>query len=143
MKIIAIVGTATLAVGLMALPAMADTTQGQGNGWTGQMQNFMQQTFTQGQHQALMNSSAMQSLHNSDAMQKAMQSGDVRAMQDLMNSDPNVKAQIGQDNLNKMNQFMSQYGGNMMNGGNGANSFSRGMMNGNWTTATGSTMMNF
>lgn len=122
MKIIAIVGTATLAVGLMALPAMAATTQGQGNGWTGQMQNFMQRTFTQGQHQALMNSSAMQ---------------------DLMNSDPNVKAQIGQDNLNKMNQFMSQYGGNMMNGGNGANSFSRGMMNGSWTTTTGSTMMNF
>lgn len=44
-KITAIVGTATLAVGLMALPALAGTTQGQGSRWFGQMQNFMQQNF--------------------------------------------------------------------------------------------------
>lgn len=45
-KLTAIVGAATLAVGLMALPALAGTTQGQDNGWFGQMQNYMQQTFT-------------------------------------------------------------------------------------------------
>ncbi|OLN29497.1 hypothetical protein DSOL_3516 [Desulfosporosinus metallidurans] len=36
-----------------------------------------------------------------------MQSGDVSKMQELMNSDPQIKAQLGQDTLNKMNQFMS------------------------------------
>jgi hypothetical protein len=116
-KISAIVGTATLAVGLMALPAFAGTTPQQGNGWLGQMQGFMQKTFSPEQHQTMMNSTAMQNLHKSAEMQKAMQTGDVKAMQELMNSDPNVKAQIGQDNLDKMNQFMSNSGGNMMTNG--------------------------
>ncbi|WP_088226661.1 hypothetical protein [Desulfosporosinus sp. FKB] len=141
-KITAIVGTATLAVGLMALPALAGTAQGQDNGWFGQMQNFMQQTFTPAQHQALMNSSGMQNLHNSAAMQKAMETGDVSTMQGLMNSDPAVKAQIGQDNLNKMNQFMSQAQGNRMSG-SGAASSGKTMMNGIGGSNTGSTMMNF
>lgn len=44
-KITAIVGGATLAIGLMTLPALAGTTQDQGSGW-GQMQNFMQQAFS-------------------------------------------------------------------------------------------------
>jgi len=35
-KITAIVGTAALAVGLVALPALAGTTE-QGNGWVAQM----------------------------------------------------------------------------------------------------------
>jgi hypothetical protein len=140
-KITAILGAATLAVGLMALPALAGTTQGQGSGWFGQMQNFMQQTFTPAQHQALMNSSAMQNLHNSVGMQKAMQTGDVKAMQDLMNSDPNVKTQIGQDNLSKMNQLMSQYGENMMTNSNSATSSGSAMMNRNSNTGYSSTMM--
>ncbi|KLU67633.1 hypothetical protein DEAC_c00270 [Desulfosporosinus acididurans] len=130
-KITAIVGTATLAVGLLALPALAGTNQQQGSSWYSQMQNFMQQTFTPSQHQAIMNSPAMQNLHNSSAMQKAMETGDVQAMEGMMNSDPNVKAQIGQDNLDKMNQFMNQYGGNTMTNGNGT------------TTSAGSSMMNF
>jgi len=129
-RITAIVGAATLAVGLMALPVLAGTTQQQGNGIVGQMQGFMQQTFTPGQQQTLMNSTSMQNLRNSSGMQKAMQTGDVKAMQDLMNSDPNVKAQIGQDNLDKMNQFMSNSGGNMMSNGSGS-------------VNTGSNMMNF
>lgn len=130
-KITAIVGTATLAVGLMALPALAGTTQQQGNGWVGQMQGFMQQTFSPGQHQTLMNSSAMQNLRSSSGMQNAMQTGDVKAMQNLMNSDPILKAQIGQDNLDKMNQFMSQSGGNMMTNGGSATRSQGTMMNGN------------
>ena len=44
-KVTAIVGTATLAVGLMAFPVLAGTNQQQGNGWVGQMQGFMQKTF--------------------------------------------------------------------------------------------------
>lgn len=127
-KITAIAGTALLAVGLMALPAVAGTTQ-QGNGWIGQMQGFMQQTFSPEQQQTLMNSEVMQDLHNSAGMQKAMQTGDVKAMQDLMNSDPNVKAQMGQDNLDKMNQFMSNSGGNMMTNGMGAANSGSSMMN--------------
>ncbi|AFM42792.1 hypothetical protein Desaci_3916 [Desulfosporosinus acidiphilus SJ4] len=142
-KITAIVGTATLAVGLMALPALAGTTQQQGSGWVGQMQGFMQQTFTPGQHQALMNSTAMQNLHNSAGMQKAMQTGDVKAMQDLMNSDPNVKAQIGQENIDKMNQFMSNSGGNMMTNGSGNSNFGSSTMNGSGSVNIGSNMMNF
>jgi len=116
-KITVIVGTATLAVGLMVLPVLAGTTQQHGNGIVGQMQGFMQQTFSQEQHQTLMNSTEMQNLHNSQGMQNAIQTGDVKAMQNLMNSDRNVKAQMGQDNLDKMNQFMSESGGNMMTNG--------------------------
>ena len=143
-KLSAIVGTATLAIGLMALPALAGTTQQQGSGWVGPMQNFMQQTFSQGQHQTLMNSTAMQNLRNSAGMQKAMQTGDVKSMQDLMNSDPNVKAQIGQDNLDKMNQFMSNSGGNMMTNGSGNTNSGSSTMNGSGgTVKTGSNMMNF
>ncbi|GAB6151365.1 hypothetical protein JCM17380_01150 [Desulfosporosinus burensis] len=141
-KITAIVGTATLAVGLIALPALAGTTQ-QGSGWMGQMQGFMQQTFSPGQHQTLMNSTTMQDLHNSSGMQNAMQTGDVKAMQDLMNSDPNVKAQMGQDNLDKMNEFMNNSGGNMMTNGSGNTNSGSSMMNGSGTVNTGSNMMNF
>lgn len=116
-KITAIIGTATLAIGLMALPAFAGTNQQQGNTWFGQMQAFMQNSFSPQQHQALMNSQAMQNLHNSTAMQQAMQKGDITAMQNLMNSDPAVKAQLGKDNLAKMNQFMSNAGSSMMSNG--------------------------
>ena len=115
-KVAAIVGTATLAVGLMAFPVLAGTQQ-QGNGWVGQMQGFMQKTFSPGQHQTIMNSTAMQNIRNSPGMQKAMQTGDVKTMQEIMNSDPTVKAQIGQDNFDKMNQFMNanaNKGNNMM-----------------------------
>jgi hypothetical protein len=118
-KITVILGTATLAIGLMALPALAVTDQQQGNEWFGQMQGFMQKTFALEQHQTFMNSTAMQNLHNSTEMQNARQAGDVNKMQELMNSDPEVKAHIGQDNLDKMNQFMSNSGGNMMTNGNG------------------------
>ncbi len=136
-KFTAILGTAALAVGLVALPALAGTTQQQGNGWVAQMQGFMEQRFSPEQHQELMNSREMQNLHNSQEMQNAMQSGDVKAMQDLMNSDPNVKAQMGQDNLDKMNQFMSNSGANRMTNGSGS-ATSGSMMNG-----SGSNMMNF
>lgn len=142
-KITVIVGTAMLAIGLMALPTLAGTTQQQGNGWMAQMQGFMQQTFSPGQHQTLMNSKAMQNLHNSEGMQKAMQTGDIKAMQDLMNSDPNVKAQMGQDNLDKMNQFMNNSEGNMMTNGSGNTNSGSSVMNGSGTAKTGSNMMNF
>lgn len=142
-KITAILGTATLAIGLVALPAIAGTTEQQGNGWVGQMQGFMQQTFSSGEHQELMNSNEMQNLHNSQGMQDAMNTGDVKAMQDLMNSDPNIKAQMGQENLDKMNEFMNNSEGNMMTNGMGANSSGSSMMNGSGTAKAGSNMMNF
>jgi len=88
--ITAIVGTATLAIGLMALPALAQTTRQQGSAWFGKMQGYM-------------NSTEMQNLHNSQVMQDAMQTGDIQKMQELMNSDPAVKAQMGQENLDRMN----------------------------------------
>ena len=139
--ITAILGSATLAVGVLALPALAGTTSIQSSGLVGQTQGFMQQTFSPGQHQTFMNSTAMQNLHNSAGMQKAMQTGDFKAMQDLMNSDPNVKAQIGQDNLDKMNQFMSQSRGNMMTNGSSTTSSGVTMMNGNGGLNKGGNMM--
>jgi hypothetical protein len=129
-KITVILGTATLAIGLMALPALAGTDQQQGNGWFGQMQGFMQKTFSPEQHQTLMNSTAMQNLHNSSEMQNAMQTGDVKVMQELMNSDLEVKAQVGQDNLDKMNEFMSNSGGSMMTNGQGMTGSQGTMMDG-------------
>ncbi|MDQ7093490.1 hypothetical protein REC12_07805 [Desulfosporosinus sp. PR] len=139
-KIVAIIGTTAMAISLMALPVLAGTAPGQGNGWVNQMQSFMQQTFSPGQHQTLMNSPAMQNIHNSAAMQQAMQTGDVETMQDLMNSDTNLKAYMGEENLNKMNQFMSQFGGKTIKGSSNSGSKST-MMNG--TTSTGNSMMNF
>ena len=129
-KVTAIIATATLAVGLMALPALAGTDQQQGSGWFGQMQGYMQKTFSPEQHQAIMNSTEMQNLRNSPEMQNARQTGDVKAMQEIMNSDPAVKAQMGQENLDKMNEFMSNSGGNMMTNGNGMMGSQGAMMNG-------------
>ncbi|AET66237.1 hypothetical protein Desor_0535 [Desulfosporosinus orientis DSM 765] len=134
-KITTIAGTSILAVGLMALPALADTNQQQRGGWFGQMQEFMQKTFSSEEHQALMNSNEMQNLHNSQGMQEAMQAGDFEKMQELMNSDPALKAQMGQENLDKMNEFMSQYGGSKMNNGNSMTGSQGAMMNGNTMTS--------
>lgn len=107
-KLSLIMGTAVIAVGIMAIPVLASTPANNGQGVWGKMQSFMSQTFAPGQHQQLMNSSAVQNLHNSPAMQGAMHSGDVTKMQELMNSDPALKAELGQDTLNKMNEFMNQ-----------------------------------
>ncbi|MDR3587531.1 MAG: hypothetical protein P4L59_19800 [Desulfosporosinus sp.] len=85
-KVMAIVGAATLAIGVMAFPVLAGTNLQKENGWAGQMQGFMQNTFSPGQHQNLMNSTAMQNLRNSSGMQKAMQTGDVKKKQELINS---------------------------------------------------------
>ncbi|MFZ3100674.1 MAG: hypothetical protein WA131_06405 [Desulfitobacteriaceae bacterium] len=106
-KIGAIVGTVVLGISIMALPALANTQSGQNYGWAAQMQSFMSRTFSPAQHQQFMNSSAMKNLHNSTDMQQAMLSGDVGKMQSLLNSDPAVKDQMGQENIDKMNQIMS------------------------------------
>lgn len=128
-RIMAILGTAALAVGIMALPAIAETTR-QGSAWFSEMHGYMQKNFSPEQHQALMNSREMQDLHNSQEMQKAMQTGDVKKMQELMNSDPAVKAQMGQDNLDRMNELMSNSGGSMMSNSGGRGGSHGIMMNG-------------
>ena len=74
-------------------------------------------------------------------MQNARQTGDVKKMQELINSDPAVKAQIGQDNLDKMNQFMNNSGGSMMNNGSGITGSRGTMMNGSGNANKGSNMM--
>ncbi|MCO5388394.1 MAG: hypothetical protein NHB14_24440 [Desulfosporosinus sp.] len=130
-RITVIVGTATLVLGLMALPALAETSQQQGSTWFGQMQGYMQRTFSSEQHQELMNSTEMQNLHNSQEMQNAMQTGDFEKMQELMNSDPGVKAQMGEENLDRMNEFMSNSGGSMMTNGSSTTNTRGSMMNGN------------
>ena len=125
----------------MAFPVLAQTTGQQGNGWFGQMRGTMQKVFSPEQHQALMNSTEIQTLHNSQGMQNAMQTGDVKAMQDLMNSDPAIKAQIGQDNLDKMNQFMSNSGGNMMTNRGNMTGSKGAITNGSGTANKGNSMM--
>lgn len=127
-KITIILGTAALAVGIMALPTLAGTDQ-QGKGWYDQMPGFMQKTFSLEQHQTFMSSSEMQNLHNSQGMQDAMQTGDVKKMQELMNTDPTIKAHMGQDNLDRMNEFMSNSGGSMMTNGQGMAGSQGTMMN--------------
>lgn len=104
-KVGLIVITALVATGLLAIPALADTQDNSDSNWFGKMQSFMSQTFTPGQHQQIMNSTAMQNLHNSPQMQQAMQSGDVSKMQEIMNSDPQIKAQLGQETLDKINIY--------------------------------------
>lgn len=108
-KILSAASSAVLVLGLMALPALASGSPlNSASGWFPQMRNYMSRAFTPAQHQQLMNSSAMQSLHNSSAMRQAMQSGNIGKMQSLMNSDAALKAQIGQANINKMNGFMDR-----------------------------------
>jgi len=131
-RLTAIVGTATLAIGLMALPALAETSQQQGNTWFGTMHGYMLKTFSSEQHQTLMNSTEMQNFHNSQGMQEAMQTGDVEKMRELMNSNPAVKAQMGQENLEKMNEYMSNFGGSMMTNNSGMTGTRGSMMNGSF-----------
>ena len=116
-KATAILGSAILATGLIAIPALAATSNDEGQNFFGQMQSFM----ASGQHQEIMNSSAMQNLHNSEAMQEAMQTGDIAKMQEAMNSNPEVKALLGEETLNQMTQFMQENGqamGQIMQGQN-------------------------
>lgn len=70
-----------------------------------------------------------------------MQTGDVKAMQDLMNLDPAIKAQIGQDNLDKMNQFMSNSEGHMMSNKGSITGSQGTLKNGSETANKGNNMM--
>ena len=110
------VGAAVIAVGLMALPVLADTTSDSNGTWFAKMQTLMSQTFTPEQHQQFMSSPAMQDLHNSPEMQQAMQEQDFGRMQSLMNSDQKLKKEIGAQNVGKMNQMMGQLQGMYQSG---------------------------
>ncbi|MBC2722946.1 hypothetical protein [Desulfosporosinus sp.] len=105
-KLIAILGSAVLATGLIAIPAFAGTSNDEGQNLFGQMRSFMASS----QSHEIMDSSAMQNLHNSEAMQEAMQTGDIDRMQEAMNPNPEVKAFLGEETLNQMNQFMQENG---------------------------------
>ncbi len=105
------VGTAVIAVGLIAIPALADTASNSDGSWFSKMQTLMSQTFTTEQQQQFMSSPAMQGLHNSPAMQEAMQEQDFGRMQSLMNSNQELKKEIGAQNVGKMNQMMGQLQG--------------------------------
>ncbi len=95
-----------LAVGLLALPTLAASSMN--GGLQGQMRQLMNRTFSPAQHQQFMNTPSMQELHNSTEMQKAMSTSDVTKMQELMNSNAELKAQIGQDTIDKMNDLMTK-----------------------------------
>lgn len=119
-KVTTILGSALIVSGLVAIPVFAATSEEENQNLFGQMRSIMGETFVPGQHQEIMNSS-VQDLHNSDAMQEVMQTGDITKMQDAMNSNPEVKALLGEEALNKMNQLMEQNGsamGQMMQGQN-------------------------
>ena len=109
-------GTAVLAVGLTALPALASTPSSDNGSFFSKMQTLMSQTFTPQQRQQFMSAPAMQSLHNSPDMQQAMQDQDFGRMQSLMNSDPELKKEIGAQNVGQMNQMMGQLQGAYQSG---------------------------
>ncbi|CAA7601582.1 Hypothetical protein DEACI_2249 [Acididesulfobacillus acetoxydans] len=113
-KLGVVVGTAVIGMGVIALPAMANTSS---NGsWFTRMHTLMNQTFTPAQQEQFMSSPAMQQLHDSSAMQQAMQDQNYGEMQSLMNSDQTLKKEIGAQNVGKMNQMMGQLQGNNQSG---------------------------
>lgn len=61
---------------------------------------------------------AMQNIHNSKAMQDAINSGDINKMRDAMNS-PEVRAQLGDNAVNSMNEIMSGTNYQSMHGSQG------------------------
>lgn len=89
-----ILGTVVLALGVLAIPAFADTTP---DGGFNKMNS-------------LMSSGTMQTMHNSPAMQNAMAAGDINSMIDAMNS-PEIKAIMGEEHTNQMTELMKN--GNM------------------------------
>ena len=108
LSITAGIGTAVLAVSALAFPAFAATVHNSNESWVTKMQSLMSQTFSTQQSQQWMNSPVMQQLHNSSAMQQAMQQHDFGKMEALMNSDQQLKQQIGAQNIAAMNQMMEQ-----------------------------------
>lgn len=103
-KVIGILGTVALALGVFAIPAFAETTNPNTIG-TGNMQSIMA----------------------SGTMQKAMATGDVTKMTEAMNT-PEIKAIMGEEHVNQMteqmkngNGMMSGKAGSMMGGTTGSN----------------------
>ena len=127
-KIALVLGSALLVVGLIAVPAFAknDPSDTATNTTIPQNYSDMMNSNTQ------MNSPAMQNVYNSSAMQGAMNSGDFSQMQDAMNSSE-VKAQLGEDFVNQMNEVMANPSMQSMHQAGSGN----GMMNSN----SGSGMM--
>lgn len=103
-KPFAIIGAVILGLSIIALPALGDTTPGKGS-WFKQMNDLMNR-ITPEQHNALMKSDAMQEFHDSEQIQNTVKEGDFEEVKTLINSDDELKEQIGEDNLEALEEFM-------------------------------------
>ncbi|AGA68655.1 hypothetical protein Desdi_1140 [Desulfitobacterium dichloroeliminans LMG P-21439] len=140
-----ILSSAALALGILAVPVFAGT-----NTETANQANLAPMAAVTDNTQPVentqpvdnttknnyMNVEAMQNMHESTVMQEAMNSGNVDKMKEAMNS-PEIKAQIGEDAVDAMNQMMSNENMNAMHNGN-MNSMHNGNMMG-----SGTNMMNW
>ncbi|MEL1134666.1 hypothetical protein AAC978_05710 [Desulfitobacterium sp. THU1] len=126
-----ILSSTALALGIIAIPVLAGTNTEIAN-----QENFAPVAAANESIQSVedtpvnnyMNIDAMQNVHNSEVMQEAMKSGDFEKMREAMNSSE-IKAQLGEEVVDAMNQMMSN--GNM-------NAMHRGGMMG-----SGNNMMNW
>lgn len=126
-KVAIILSSTALAFGIIAIPVLAAST----NTEIANQANFVPVAADSKSIQSLedvsennyMNIDAMQNVHNSEVMQEAMKSGDSDKMREAMNS-PEIKAQLGEEVVDAMNQMMSNenmsimHSGGMMRSGN-------------------------
>lgn len=104
-KIMVLTSTVILGLGITVVPVLAQSDQV--SGWFNHMQAAMGQYFTPQEQQSIKSPQAMQELHNSPDMQKAMQNSDVMTMQELMSSNQELKNELDQDTMDKMDNMMS------------------------------------
>ncbi|MGI1658718.1 MAG: hypothetical protein ACRKFN_07070 [Desulfitobacterium sp.] len=121
-----ILGSATLVIGIIAVPVLAGTTTeiaNQANLAPVAVVSENIQSVEGSNVNNYMNIGAMQNMHDSEVMQDAMKSGDFEKMREAMNS-PEIKAQLGEEVVDAMNQMMSNgsmstmHRGGMMSSGN-------------------------
>lgn len=109
-KVAIILSSTALAFGIIAIPVLAAST----NTETVNQANFLPmaedseiiQSLEDVSENNYMNIDAMQNVHNSEVMQEAMRSGDLENMREAMNSSE-IKAQLGEEVVDAMNQMMS------------------------------------
>lgn len=110
-KVTVILGTVVLALGVLAIPALAETTTQTPMGIMGKMQSFM----------------------NSETMQEAMTTGDVNKMAEAMNT-PEMQEIMGEEHINQMTEVMKNGNMQSMHGQGGMMSGTAGNMMGGFTS---------
>lgn len=127
-----VISSVALALGILAVPVLAGTdlkTETQANATPVEASSqTIKTTSNESFSYNSMSTGVMQNMHNSTVMQDAMNSGDINNMNDAMNS-PEIKAQLGEDVVNSMNQMMSNGNMNAMHSSQGSNMMGSGTNN--------------